>query len=73
MKPIDRLNITLRAEEAVRICPDIATDVLKVFPMSMSSKLVTNVGRAVIALDMTRDGMVSLDSVYSCLFFSIFS
>jgi len=73
MNPIDRANITLRAEEAVRICPDIPTEVLNVLPMSMSSKPVTRVGRAVIALEMTKEGTVSLDRGFLCGVSSILS
>jgi len=73
MKPIDRANITLRVEEAVRICPDIPTGVLNVLPISISSKPVTSVGRAVIALEMIKEGMVSFDRWFPCVIFSIFS
>lgn len=51
----------LMAEEAVLICPDIPTGVLNVLPMSMSSKPVTRVGRAVKALEITKEGMINLD------------
>jgi hypothetical protein len=64
-KPIERANSMLMAEEAVLICPDIPTGVLKVLPMSMSSKPVTRVGRAVNALEITKEGMINIDAEFS--------
>ena len=71
--PIAKATIMPIAEEAVLICPDIPTGVLNVLPMSMSSKPVTRVGRAVIALEMTKEGMVSLDMGFPCVLSSILS
>lgn len=59
--PIKSANTMLSAELVDRNCPDNPTEVLNVSPMSISSSPVTRFGKAVIALDITRDGISSLD------------
>ena len=59
--PIRSANMMLSAELVDRICPYIPTGVLKVSPMSINSNPVTRFGSAVISLDITSDGISSLD------------